>query len=157
MSLPIISESIARSVSGDAWHGPAIGESLADVTDAEAAAHPVAGAHSILDLVLHVTAWIEEVAARLEGRAPALPARGDWPPPCPWPDARAALAMAHARLQRVLAALPESRLTEIVGDLREPPIGTGVTCGAMLIGLAEHHAYHGGQIALLKRARRARG
>ncbi len=155
MSLQSISESLAHSVGGAPWHGPALGALLADVTDAEAAARPIAGAHSIAEIALHVTAWIEEVTARLAGRAPALPLSGDWPEARPWPVARAGLAEAHERLQRSLAALPGARLAERVGDLRDPRIGTGVTVETMLIGLAEHHAYHGGQVTLLKRALRA--
>ena len=154
MPLQTISESLARSVIGDAWHGPALGELLADLTDAEAAAHPIAGAHSIVEIVRHLTAWVEEVTSRLEGHAPALPASGDWPAARPWPGIRDRLADVHERLQRALAALPESRLVEVVGDLCDPPTGTGVTIETMLISLAEHHAYHGGQVALLKRALR---
>ena len=154
MSLQTISESLARSVAGEAWHGPALGELLADVTDTEAAAHPVDGAHSIVELVLHVAGWMEEVASRLEGHEPGLPSDGDWPPVRPWPEARARLTRAHERLQRALAAFPEARLTEKVGDVRDPPLGSGVSYAATLIGVTEHNAYHGGQVALLKRALR---
>jgi hypothetical protein len=39
-----------------------------------------------------------------------------------------------------------------IGEFREPALGTGVTVAAMLAGLAQHNACHGGQIAILKRA-----
>jgi hypothetical protein len=39
---------------------------------------------------------------------------------------------------------------------RDPSAGTGLSFEATLVGVAEHNAYHGGQIALLKRAARAR-
>ena len=37
----------------------------------------------------------------------------------------------------------------MVGSVRDPAAGTGVTYGTMIVGLATHHAYHAGQIALL--------
>ena len=41
-------------------------------------------------------------------------------------------------------------LERLIGDTREPALGTGVTVGAMLVGLAQHDAYHTGQLALLR-------
>ena len=55
-------------------------------------------------------------------------------------------------LLRAVAALPVARWAEHVGDNRDPAINAGVTIGAMLVGLAQHDAYHTGQIALLRRA-----
>jgi hypothetical protein len=156
MSLASLSESIARSVAGDPWHGPSLAALLAGVTEAEAAARPVPGAHSIVELVLHTAAWMDEVAARLQGRTPGEPEAGDWPPACPWPAARARLDAAHARLQRALAGFPEARLGEGCGGERVAALGTGVTFEAMLVGVSEHNAYHGGQVALLRRALRAK-
>ncbi len=156
MSLESLSESIARSVAGDPWHGPSLAALLAGVTDAEAAARPIGAAHTIGELVLHAAAWMDEVAARLRGATPGEPEAGDWPAPCAWPEARARLEAAHGRLQRALADFPEARLGEVVGGERVAALGTGVTFEAMLIGVAEHNAYHGGQVALLLRALRAR-
>jgi len=57
---------IRRTVTGPMWHGPALGELLADVSVDEARIRPIAGAHTIWELVLHVTAWadIARAAAR---------------------------------------------------------------------------------------------
>ncbi len=156
MSLATLAETIARSVAGDPWHGPSLTALLAGVTEAGAAARPVPDAHSILEIVLHAAAWMDEVAARLQGKAPGGPEAGDWPPACPWPAARARLDAAHARLQRALAEFPEARLGEVFGGERVAALGTGVTFEAMLVGVVEHNAYHGGQVALLRRALRAK-
>jgi uncharacterized damage-inducible protein DinB len=145
---------IERSVAGDPWHGSSLTALLADVTAEEAAHRPIRGAHSILEIVLHVAAWAEEVGARLAGAPPGDPADGDWPLPCPWDQAHARLAAAHAGLLRRLAAFPDERLGVRHGHEREPALGTGHTWAAMAVGVAEHNAYHGGQIALLKRALR---
>jgi uncharacterized damage-inducible protein DinB len=133
---------------------------LADVTAAEAAARPLPGAHTIWEIVLHMTGWMREVARRVRGGEPALPAQGDWPPaPAPdeeaWRQAREDLAAAHRELLAALEGFPERRLDEPVGGAeRDLPLGTGVPFHVMLFGLAQHDAYHTGQIALLKRGLR---
>jgi uncharacterized damage-inducible protein DinB len=152
---------LARAYDGDAWHGPSLAATLADVDAVRAAAHPIPGAHSIWELVLHLAGWAREVAARLDGNTPGLPAGGDWPePPLPtpeaWEHARAELAAAHAAVARALerfaARRGEAGLDEPVGATRETPAGAGVSYYVMLHGLAQHDAYHGGQITMLKRA-----
>src|SRR2546428_12162604 len=60
-----VAEAIERSVSGPMWHGPALADLIGDVSAEHAADHPVGGAHSIWELVLHVTAWTEIVRERL--------------------------------------------------------------------------------------------
>jgi hypothetical protein len=157
MELENLTESLRQSLSGDPWHGPSVAALLADITPGEATAHPVAGAHSIIELVLHLAAWTREVGSRLSGNPPALPAIGDWPPYAgdagpAWAAAQRTLHEAHADLLPLVQRLPAGRLSDRVGDLREASLGTGVSCGVMLAGLAQHHAYHGGQIAILKRA-----
>jgi len=154
MDAAIIAALLERSLSGDPWHGPSLATLLADVTAGEAAARPIAGAHTIAELVLHVAAWAEEVGARLEGAPPGEPAAGDWPVPGDWRHACSRLAAARDGLLGRLAAAPVQRLGERVGDARDPAAGTGLTFAETLLGVAEHNAYHGGQIALLKRALR---
>lgn len=146
-----------RSCWSDPWHGPSLGSLLRGVDAATAAARPVSGAHSIWELVLHVTGWTCEVARRMEGGEPAMPEEGDWPDvgeasPARWQAALDALAESQARLDRVLTAFPETRLTERVGGARDAPLGTGVTYEGMVRGALQHNGYHGGQIALLRRA-----
>ncbi len=148
----MLARSLAHSVSGDPWHGPSLEKLLADVDGERAAEHPVPGAHSILELVLHLGAWTGEVAARLRGRPPMDPEIGDWPEARTWDEARDRLTLSLASLLDALAEAPESRLLEKVPGERQPALGTGLTYGQMLIGVAEHHAYHGGQIAILKKA-----
>ena len=146
-----------RSCWTDPWHGPSLGTLLRDVEAQTAAAHPIAGGHSIWEVVLHLTAWTAEVARRLEGHAPAIPSEGDWPAPAEadaahWHAALDALADAQARFEAQLSAFPASRLPERVGGDRDAPLGTGVSFQGMISGALQHNAYHGGQIALLRRA-----
>lgn len=151
-------DELLRSLQGPAWHGPALLETLADVTPAEAFARPVSGIHSIAELVAHTLAWMEEVTRRLQGGDPALPQRGDWPAPAEqssasWTDLTHLLKDAARGLDEALSRFAPERLLETVGGPQaDPPLGTGVSHAAMLHGLAQHNAYHGGQIALLKHA-----
>jgi uncharacterized damage-inducible protein DinB len=140
---------------GDPWHGPSLAAVLAGVDATYAARRPACGRHSIWELVLHVTAWTREVSRRLAGAAPALPLEGDWPAvgstdvPA-WQTALENLAEAHRALVAVVAAQPDDRWDVPVGDLRDAPLGTGTTTGGMIVGLATHHAYHAGQMAILR-------
>jgi uncharacterized damage-inducible protein DinB len=142
--------------------GAALGASkqevlLTDISADQARSRPIRGAHSIIELVSHVTAWTLEVASRLRGNAPSVPAIGDWPPVgdedvSSWDAVKRDLRAAHQQLLAVLAVFPADKLPVLVGAGRDAPLGTGVTFAAMLLGLAQHTAYHSGQIALLKRA-----
>lgn len=153
-------DQLQRALHGPAWHGPALLETLADVTSGEAYALPVTGTHTIAELTAHCLAWTEEVTARLRGGQVGLPARGDWPDleeksAAAWRELRRLLEAAGGALDQVLADFPAERLFESVGSgAYHPPTGGGVSFDVMLHGLAQHNAYHGGQISLLKLALR---
>jgi len=145
------------SCAGDAWHGPSLEDLLRSLGAEAAAAHPVLGAHSVWVITLHLTGWTVEVARRLGGGVPGIPEGGDWPAVGEvkaegWAATRAALARAQEGLERALASFPSERLSERVGSARDAPLGSGVSHRAMVSGLFQHNAYHGGQIALLRRA-----
>jgi uncharacterized damage-inducible protein DinB len=143
---------IKRTVSGPMWHGPALNEVLDGVSHDDAAARPIAGAHSIWELVLHVTVWADIARARLQGER-----IGDPPPADDWPlvgdTTAAAWTSAVERMResyRALAAdvkqLDDSRLSEQIA-------GLDYTVSNLLHGVIEHGIYHGGQIAILKKFR----
>ncbi len=148
----LIADGITDTVSGPMWHGPALAQLLAGVTAAEAAARPVPGAHTIWELVLHLTSWAGIVRDRLVSGAQGDPLpEQDWPS-APrdatddaWREALAALEASHAVLAREAGALSDAVLAETVP-------GQEYSVATMLRGVTEHGAYHGGQIALLKRA-----
>src|SRR5436305_4138251 len=75
-----ITGELSREFSGDPWHGPSLAAILRGVNAVDASRYQVAGAHSIWELVLHVTAWKNEVRRRLAGAPAAVPEEGDWPP-----------------------------------------------------------------------------
>jgi uncharacterized damage-inducible protein DinB len=154
-------EQLRKGYSDDPWHGPAITDLLADVTAGEAASHPVPGAHSIWEIVLHMISWQNEVRRRLGGKPPSMPEEGDWPEPADpseatWRKDQDRLATALREMTDDLSGHKEEDLDTPGGSLeRDPALGTGVTFRSMVNGLVQHNAYHGGQIALLRKALRA--
>ena len=153
-----IVDQLDRAASGDPWYGSSTRDVLAGVTAEQAAARPIPDAHTIWELVLHITAWKRELRRRLVGGPPGLPEEGDWPATlapsdAAWAQAQAALAAAHSELVQALDSFPAERLYDVVGGQRDPATGTGVSYYAMLHGIVQHDVYHTGQIALLKKAR----
>ena len=151
-----IIDQLQREHDGDPWHGSPLLQILEGVGASEAAAHPGQGAHSIWELVLHITAWKNEVRQRLAGAPAGDPEEGDWPAvgettPSAWASARAALQRAHGSLLAAVRELPEQRLFEPTNDQRDRPLGTGVSYYVLLHGVVQHDVYHAGQIAILKR------
>lgn len=154
-----ILKELQQAHDGEPWHGSSRAAILADVTLNEAMHHPDGGAHSIWELVLHMRAWTSEVARRVREGNPGEPAEGDWPAAgtaseVAWRAAVDGLSAAHAEVAAAVRGLREGQLDERVGGARDAPLGTGVTHREMLHGLAQHDAYHSGQIALLKRLQR---
>jgi uncharacterized damage-inducible protein DinB len=146
-----LDDQLRRAFEGEAWHGPAVLEALAGVTADQAAARPVAGGHSIWELVLHLAATYRLVLRRLGGDGAQLSREEDWPPlpaatPENWRDAVEALHRLNQDLRRALRAFGPDRLdAPLVAD---PPY----TAYTQFIGITQHDLYHAGQIAMLKRA-----
>ena len=149
-------DQIRRTHAGDPWYGAPRMQFLRGLHAAQAAQRPAGLNHSGWELVLHMSAWTEEVRRRLAGHSPGEPADGDWPPipelatETAWASALEHLEHAHGALIADVERLGPADLDRLVGDTREPALGTGVTVGAMLVGLAQHDAYHTGQLALLR-------
>lgn len=150
-----LANQIRRTVTGPMWHGPALDDVLADVTPAEAASRPVAGAHSIWELVLHVAVWAEVALARI-GPEPLVAPEEDWPPVPEqtaehWENALERLHASYEQLARTVEGMEDTALRATVALP-----GPRHTLEVMLHGVVEHGAYHGGQIMLLRRASGAR-
>jgi uncharacterized damage-inducible protein DinB len=139
---------------GEAWHGPAFAELLEGVSPEAASARPIPGAHTIWELVLHVTAWTKVFRRRLEGAAVEEPEEGDFPaPPSPsaagWGEARKALFDAHDALTEHVSRLGTD-------DLRVKIGGRDYDAQFQVRAAIAHSVYHAGQIGLLRRGVLAR-
>jgi uncharacterized damage-inducible protein DinB len=140
-----------RALEGESWHGPALLEVLQDVTAARAMARPIAGAHTIWEIVLHIRAWDDVVLRRLEGTHVRPAPHEDWPPvtdpsEAAWSRDLGSMTAMNRELNRALSRLSEGVLEERMVPDREDVLAL------MVYGAIEHELYHAGQIALLTRA-----
>ena len=157
-----IVDQLQRAYNGDAWYGPSVRAALEGVDARQAAARPEPAAHTICEIVLHMTAWTREVTRRLRVGIAHEPEDGDWPAGAAvdedgWTAIRAALDAANEDLVKSIAALDDAQLQDRIGDVRDRALGSGVSRYVMLHGLVQHHAYHAGQISLLRKALTPRG
>lgn len=142
-----IADQLRRAFGGDAWHGDSVFEIVEGVAAAQAAAHPIKKAHSIWELVLHIAARYCGGGAAVE-----LSDAENFPPvtdasEAAWRAALAEVRRVHEKLIAAVAALPDSRLDQIVPGKK----GAHYTFYYMLHGVVQHELYHAGQIALLKK------
>ena len=138
-----------------AWHGPSLDKLLEGVTAAMALARPIAGAHSIWELALHIAQWDEICARRLRGEfiPTTIGDPEDWPA-LPEPN--------ESSWQETLVRLRRSQdefLSEVEKlapeDLEKIVPGWTWTNFLMIHGTLHHDLYHAGQIALLRRTLQA--
>ena len=144
-----IASELRNALRGDAWHGPALLEILEGVSAEEAVQRAIPAGHSIWELVLHITSWAEIVRRRITGGHPAPGDGEDWPETgeptdARWKAAVDALTASHEQLCDTVAGLSNDAL-----DADAP--GSDKSVAWMLHGTAQHDAYHGGQIVMLKK------
>jgi uncharacterized damage-inducible protein DinB len=142
-----ILDQLNRAWGGPSWTGVEIRPLLDDLTDEQARMHPIPNAHSIIELVAHMTTWMDAVAHRLIGNERELTTEEDWRDvtQMPFPAAIDELENAHSRLSDAIA-----RLT--VDDLDRMVAGRNYNVYVMLHGVIQHNLYHSGQIAIMKKA-----
>ena len=140
---------VRDAVEGAPWYGPSLADALEGVTARRAAARPIPDAHSIWEITLHLTTWLTVPRLRLEGLVAEPSEPEDWPAvvdtsEAAWAGALERLRQSHRALLDAVTALDPARLTALVP-------GKGYSVDFLLRGVAEHVAYHAGQIVLLKR------
>jgi uncharacterized damage-inducible protein DinB len=145
-----INDQLKRAFEGKAWHGPSVSEVLTGVTAEQAAAHPIAGAHSIWEITLHIATWERVGRRRIEESDPIdVSDEEDWPAvedisDDAWSSTLDELRHNHEALRDAIRQLDEARLEDIVP-------GTQYAVYFLLHGVIQHDLYHAGQIALLKK------
>ena len=145
-----IRDQLERSHRGPAWHGPSLLENLEGVTAAVAARRKVPGAHSIWEIVRHVTVWEAEVARVIDGKEyVSLQGDAEWPPltdtgDAAWKTALEELDGANAALCDAVTRFREDRLNEKVAQRDFSFYG-------LMHGVVQHNLYHAGQIGLLRK------
>jgi uncharacterized damage-inducible protein DinB len=146
-----IADQLRRAFEGKAWHGPALRELLSDVKAAQAHAHPLATAHSIWELVLHITVWTRAALGATQGQPmpKIVGTPEDWPVvsdanPQAWSNALKQLFEVKDQLAAAIEKFGDARLTETVP-------GRTYDFYYLFHGITQHSLYHAGQIAVLKK------
>ena len=144
-----VADQLRRSWKGPAWHGASLLALLEDVTADEATRRPVASAHSIAELVEHITVWLRAADRGLDDHLIQPDSEADWPAPGEW---RASLQALETVIEQ-LAVRIEGMTDE---DLKRRVRGTEGEYSRYFLfhGVTQHNLYHAGQLALLKKALR---
>jgi uncharacterized damage-inducible protein DinB len=133
---------------GNAWHGASLKDALDGITSEQAAARPLKRAHSIWEIVAHITGWEDVFRRRLEGRIISEPEAGDFPisadlSATAWNETLEKLENTHRQLLLTVEKLSEA-------DLETKITGKDYSYRFLLRKTLDHKVYHSGQIALLK-------
>ncbi|MCP4202543.1 MAG: DinB family protein [bacterium] len=146
-----LADQLERAFRGGSWHGPSVTQALAGVDAAAANRRPLAAAHSIWEIALHITAWIDTARRRILGETIGdLSLELDWPPTAngseeAWRTVLSDLEEAHRSLHATVLELEDARL-------EDPVAGCDPTVRGLLLGVLQHNVYHAGQISVLKKA-----
>jgi uncharacterized damage-inducible protein DinB len=145
-----IADQLQRAFFGNAWHGPAVMEILEDVDALTAAAKPIAGVHSIWELLLHTAVWDGAALTRLAGSKCQPTGDANFPPVTrptegAWRKAVSDARRIHDKLVKTVSGLSPERLRDRVPGKR-------YNFYHLLHGIAQHELYHAGQMAILKKA-----
>jgi uncharacterized damage-inducible protein DinB len=143
-----ISDQLQRAYAGPAWHGPSVTEVLEGVTAEIASRRRLEDAHTIWELVNHIAAWMDVPRRRILGETVEVTMDINFPPvtdtsEAAWRKSLDKLADNQKKLVDLVLNLDEKRLDD--------PAHNGPTIYAVLHGVVQHHTYHAGQIALLKK------
>lgn len=145
-----LSGRLRRTITGPMWHGPSLREALEGMTAADAVERPIGSMKTMWDIVQHVTARAERARLRMDGLALEEPTpEEDWPRipiPCTteaWDDSKVRMANAYRSMAvRVCEVLSKGFLTVVEKQ--------AYNVATMADGVAEHGAYHAGQLVILR-------
>jgi uncharacterized damage-inducible protein DinB len=143
-----LADQLERSFHGGAWHGPATWEALTGIDATTAEQRPEGSPNSIVELVRHITFWLNAAYLRIDGGRDVAP-DADWPEEGKltdeaWTRVIAELKQAHTKLHTALLDLDDDRLDDAVP-------GSDPTVRGLLLGTLQHNAYHTGQIVQIAR------
>ncbi len=147
---------LSEVLSGDAWYGSPVYEIIDATTFDVAYERPPGGAHSVVEIVLHMIGWTEEVNLRMQGKEAGMPPGGDWPDAGEpdeerWQKLKDSFKLVNVALIDAISQVEDDKWQQPTNDKRNAALGTGVTYEALIRGLIQHHVYHAGQVAILNK------
>lgn len=143
-----IAHLLEETFEGEPYYGPSVLGALEHVTADVAAQRPRWSAHSIWDLVAHLTAELDYARAVIAGTAePWIEGETTWPAitdtsETAWKEAIQDLTKANRALARTVKQLDDTILDQQPMRVRGPFY-------LMLHGTMQHSIFHAGQISLL--------
>ena len=145
-------DQLRRAFTGEPWHGSPLSELLAGITVEQACERPLASAHSIWELVLHIEVYVDAAYEVIKG-VPMPQIAGtssDWRSvsdtgSAAWSAATSRSFQSAERLAKGIEGFTDERLSDTVP-------GRKYDFYYLFHGIVQHSLYHGGQIAMLKRA-----
>ncbi len=144
-----LADAVRATIGGPMWHGPTLRDAVSGLSAEQAAGHPIAGAHSIWELVSHVGAWADIARERIAGRTVDVTAERNFPSvdevsEAAWQDSVHIMEARYAALAAAVAPMTAAELRADAGA-GQPPVEVVVR------GVVEHGVYHAGQMSLLRR------
>jgi uncharacterized damage-inducible protein DinB len=141
-------DQIETTFKGDSWHGPNLVKTLEGIDYKQAMTRPLGERHTIWELTVHITFWMEEVWKSVRDKSQLNPdKKKDWAEMGASKDEwELSVNRLEAAVNMVLGEL--SQWSE--SDLYEKVPGSNFTYKQMLHGMVHHNLYHAGQINILK-------
>lgn len=143
-----------KAFEGAPWHGKSSLEIIRASDPEKVFVHWIPNAHSIAEIVAHLTVWTEEALDRLDGQAAKIPGRGDWPEVEKrdhWAVIINEFEAAQRNLLERIKDFTSADWESMVIDTREDSEGSNTSNGELVNGIIQHLAYHSGQISLLQK------
>lgn len=145
----LVLEDYSRNMRGDAWYGDAVW-SILDGVSAKCAGFRVApDVHTIWELVMHMTYWEGVITVRAKAPVTESPER-NFPEvadlsEAQWQQTVEEFRASNYSFEETMAGVDQSRWHELTP-------GGKRSFHEDAVGITQHHTYHAGQIALLKKA-----
>lgn len=147
-----IADQLRRALTGDPWHGSPVVDLLSGVTAEQSRTRPLPLAHNIWELVVHIDVYLQVGFEATQG-VPAPKLYGtekDWPPlhddsAAAWAAAQQRMFQNAEKLAQAIEKFDDARLQATVP-------GRPYDFYYLFHGIVQHSLYHGGQIAMLKKA-----
>jgi uncharacterized damage-inducible protein DinB len=138
-----------RIMNGQAWHGDPVWKILDGILPDQAATRLHANTHTIWELVAHMTFWETVVYRRLNGLPVELREELNFPAMLEptmdnWNSTLAELRRSNADFRTAVSRLEPARLDQITSAGNK-------SAYVEVHGVIQHHLYHAGQIAILRR------
>jgi uncharacterized damage-inducible protein DinB len=144
------------SFRGKPWHGKNALEIIEASDPEKVFVHWIPNAHSIAELVSHLSGWTREVLERLNGQGAKEPLRGDWPEIAEtshdaWKKIVEEFRSAHQSLEEHITSMDSNDWERLAIDDRDDFEKSTCSYAEMVNGIVQHLAYHAGQISLLQK------